>query len=119
MGHNTSTTVLQEWSSTKRATRELSEQNACDGLSKRSNGPGVMPLHAHRANPEGGTRAAFRGRVNPVDRRERRGKNGSARLPETHKPRCREWRDGESRASLVLHSGPVQVLALVLGSHAR
>jgi hypothetical protein len=38
-----------------RTTRELSEQNACDGLSKRSNGPGVMPLHAYRANPEGGT----------------------------------------------------------------
>jgi hypothetical protein len=50
-----STTVLQEWSSTKRTTRELPEQNPCDGLSKRSNGPGVMPLHAYRANPEGGT----------------------------------------------------------------
>ena len=52
---SSSTTVLQEWSSTKRATRELPEQNPCDGLSKRSNGPGVMPVHAYRANPEGGT----------------------------------------------------------------
>ena len=49
------TTVLVKGSSTKRTTRELSEQNSCDGLSKRSNGPGVMPLHAYRASPEGGT----------------------------------------------------------------
>src|ERR1700687_5351276 len=50
-----STTVLEKGRSTKRTTRELSEQSPCDGLSKRSNGPGVMPLHAYRANPEGGT----------------------------------------------------------------
>jgi hypothetical protein len=41
-----STTVLKKGRSTKKTTRELSEQNACDGLSKRSNGPSVMPLHA-------------------------------------------------------------------------
>jgi hypothetical protein len=50
-----STTVLVKGSATKKTTRELPEQNSCDGLSKRSNGPRVMPLHAYRANPEGGT----------------------------------------------------------------
>src|SRR5207253_3110890 len=102
--------------STKRTTGELSEQNACDGLSKRSNGPGVMPLRAHGANPEGGIAKALRGRVSPLDRLERRGKNGSVRPLGTHRPQYREWRDCETRASLVLHSGPVPVLASVLGN---
>ena len=53
--HHLSTTVLVKRSATKKTTRELSEQNSCDGLSKRSNGPGAMPLHAYRASPEGGT----------------------------------------------------------------
>src|SRR5271167_2651608 len=119
LDHATSTTVLQEWSSTKRTTSELPEQSPCQGLAKGSNGPGVMPLHAHGANPEDGTEAGFRGRVSPLDRRERRGKNGSVRPPGTHRPRYKGWRDGENRASLVLHSGPVRVLASVLGSRAR
>src|SRR5260370_14849798 len=84
-----STTVLQKGRSTKRTTRELPEQNPCDSLSKCSDGARVMPLHAHRPNPEGGIWAAFRGRVSPPDRRERRGKNGSARLLGTHRPRYR------------------------------
>src|SRR5215469_4798975 len=78
-----------------------------------------MPLHAYRANPEGGTGVAFRRRVSPLDRRERRGKNGSVRPPGTHRPQYRGWRDGENHASLVLHSGPVLVLVLILGSRAR
>src|SRR5260370_42627449 len=84
-----STTVLQKGRSTKRTTRELPEQNPCDSLSKCSDGARVMPLHAHRPNPEGGIWAAFRGRVSPPDRHERRGKNGSARLLGTHRPRYR------------------------------
>src|SRR5205823_10100143 len=71
------------------------------------------------ANPEGGIAKALRGRVSPLDRLERRGKNGSVRPPGTHRPQYREWRDGETRASLVLHSGPVPVLASVLGNHAQ
>ena len=55
------TTVLVKGSA-KKTTRELSEQNACNGLSKRSNGPRVMPLHAYGANPEGGTGAAATGK---------------------------------------------------------
>lgn len=43
-----------------------------------------MPLHAYGANPEDGTWAAFRGRVGPLDRRARRGKNGSVRPLGTH-----------------------------------
>src|SRR5258707_519051 len=88
-GSASSTTVLQKGRSTKRTTRELPEQNPCDSLSKCSDGPRVMPLHAHRPNPEGGIWAAFRGRVSPPDRRERRGKNGSARRLGTHRPRYR------------------------------
>src|SRR5207302_1185324 len=43
-----------------------------------------MPLHAHGANPEGGIAKALRGRVSPLDRLERRGKNGSVRPLGTH-----------------------------------
>src|SRR5206468_12019627 len=45
-----SITVLQKGRSTKRTTRELPEQNPCDSLSKCSDGPRVMPRHAHRPN---------------------------------------------------------------------
>ena len=37
-------------------------------------------------------------------RRARRGKNGSAHSPGTHKLRCTRRRDDESRANLALHS---------------
>src|SRR5215468_3709579 len=77
-----------------------------------------MPLHAYRANPEDGTGVAFGRRVSPLDRRERRGKNGSVRPPGTRRPQYRGWRDGENRASLVLHNVPARVLVLVLGSRA-
>src|ERR1039457_1058457 len=118
--HPSNTTVLERRrSSTKRTTVELSEQHPCDGLSKRSNGPGVMPLRAHRANPEDGIGKALRGRVSPLYRRERRGGNGSVRPPGTHTPQYRESRDGETRASLVLRSGPGRVLASVPRNHAR
>jgi hypothetical protein len=69
-----STTVLSVWSSTKRTTGELSKQNPGDGLSERGNRPGIMPLEANPAIPEGGTGAAFRGGIVPVDGHERRGK---------------------------------------------
>src|SRR6201981_1094796 len=114
-----STTVLLKGSSTKRTTRELPQQNSGNGLSKSGDGPGVMPLHAHRANPEDGNGVAARRRVSPRGRRERRGKNGSVRPPRTHRPQGRGERDGENRASLVLHNVPVRVLASVPGSRAR
>src|SRR5262249_14503466 len=95
-----STTVLYKRRPTKRTTRKLPEQNPSNSLPKGSDRPGVMPLHAHRANPEDGSGVAFRRRVSPLDRRERRGKNGSVRPPGTHRPQCRGWRDGENHASL-------------------
>ena len=49
----------------------------------------------------------LRGLIIQHCRRGLRGKNGSARSPGTHKPRCTRWRDGESRASRVLRSGPI------------
>src|SRR6266702_1862721 len=99
------------WISTKRTTGELSKKNPGDGLSERGNRPGIMPLEANPASPEGGTGAAFRGRISPVDRHGRRGKNGSVRLPGTHRPQYRGSRDDESPANLCLHSDPTQVPA--------
>src|SRR5215469_12943790 len=106
-------------STTKRTTRELPEQNPGNGLAKGGDGPGVMPLHAHRANPEDETGVAFGRRVSPLDRRERRGKNGSVRPPGTHRPQYKGWRDDENQATRVLHNVPARVLVLVLGSRAR
>src|SRR6266478_4884247 len=106
-------------SSTKRTTGELSKKNSGDGLTERGNRPGIMPLEANPAIPEGGTGAAFRGWIVPVDRHGQRGKNGSARLPGSHRPQYRGWRDDENRASLFLHSDPIPVLASVLRSPVR
>src|SRR5215475_14782007 len=95
----------------KGATRQLPEQYARNGLAQGSNRPRVMPLRANRARPEGGIGVVFPGWVSASGRRERRGKNGSVRLSGTRKPQCRGWHDDESRANLVLRSGPVRVLA--------
>src|SRR5260370_18275619 len=102
------------WSSTKRTTGELSKKNPGDGLSECGNRPGIMPLEANPAIPEGGTGAASWGWIVPVDQDGQRGKNGSARLRGTHRPQYREWRDDENRASPFLHSDPIQVLPSVL-----
>src|ERR1700758_2310011 len=106
------------WSS-KRTTGELSKKNPGDGLSERGNRPGIMALEANPAIPEGGSGAAFWRWMVPVGRHERRGKNGSVRLPGTHKPQYRGLRDDENRASLFLHSDPVRVLVSVLRNPAR
>jgi hypothetical protein len=81
------------WSSTKRATGKLSKKDPGDGLSERGNRPGIMPFEANAAIPEGGTGTAFWGWIVPVDRHERRGKNGSVRLSGTHKPQYRGLRN--------------------------
>src|SRR6201997_4816844 len=107
------------WSSTKRTTGKLSKKDTGDGLSERGNRPGIMPFEANAAIPEGGTVAAFWGWIVPVDRHARRGKNGSVRLPGTHKPQYRGLRDDKNRASLFLHSDPVRVLVSVLRNPAR
>src|ERR1022692_1724616 len=106
-------------SSTKRTTGELSKKNSRDGLPERGNRPGIMPLEANPAIPEGGTGAAFWGWIVPVDGHGRRGKNGSVRLPGSHRPQYRESRDDGNRASLVLHNDPAQVLASALRNPAR
>src|ERR1700679_850337 len=106
-------------SATKRTTGKLPKKDTRDGLSERGNRPGIMPLEANAASPEGGTWSALGRRVSPLYRHEQRGKNGSFRLPGTHKPRYREWHDDENRASLCLHSAPAQVLVSTLHSPAR
>src|ERR1700760_1518736 len=98
------------WSSTKRTIGKLSKKDAGEGLSERGNRPGIMPFEANAAIPEGGTGAAFWGWIVPVDRHERRGKNGSVRLPGTHKPQYRGLRDDEDAATRCLHSDPSRVL---------
>src|ERR1700677_922831 len=106
-------------SSTKRTTRELPEKSSGDGLSEGRDRPGIMPLEANPAIPEGGTGAASWGWIVPVDPNGQRGRSGSARRRGTHRPRYREWRYDKSRASLFLHSDPIQVLASVLRSPVR
>src|SRR6266496_5072623 len=106
------------WGSTKRTTGKLSKKSPGDGLSERGNRTGIMPFEANAAIPEGGTAAAFWGWIVPVDRSEQRGKNGSVRLPGTHKPQYRGLRDDEIRASLFLHNDPIRVLVSVLRNPA-
>src|SRR5689334_21670936 len=106
------------WSS-KRTTGELSKKNPGDGLSERGNRPGIMALEANPAIPEGGSGAAFWRWMVPVGRHERRGKNGSVRLPGTHRPQYKGSRDDESPANLCLHSDPTQVPASVVRNRAR
>src|SRR5258708_24493805 len=105
-------------SSTKRTTGELSKKNSRDGLPERGNRPGIMPLEANPAIPEGGTGAASWGWIVPVDQDGQRGENGSARLRGTHRPQYREWRDEENRARRFVPTDPIQVLASVLPSLA-
>src|ERR1700755_12823 len=107
------------WSSTKRTIGKLSKKDAGEGLSEGGNRPGIMPFEANAAIPEGGTGAAFWGWIVPVDRDERRGENGSVRLPGTIRRQYRGLRDDENRASLFLHSDPVRVLVSVLRNPAR
>jgi len=61
----------------KSTTADLPEHIPSHRVSKGSDGPLVMALRAHWANPDGGVATAFRGRVSLVDRRGRREK----RLP--------------------------------------
>jgi hypothetical protein len=61
-----------------------------------------MPLGAYTASHADESLVAVWRRVVQHDRRGLRGKNGSSRKPESHKPRYREWRDGESDVDLLI-----------------
>ena len=69
-----------------------------------------MPLRPYATNPVAGNTALAWGQRIQDDRRGQRGKNGSARLPGTHKLQCRSWRDDGTPASCGLHSAPALTL---------
>jgi hypothetical protein len=92
--------------SAERTLRELPEQLPGQDDSQCCNRMGIMPLGANAAIPAGGRLVPARGQRIPDGRRGQRGKNGSARPPGTHWPRCTAWRDGETRASCDLHNAP-------------
>ncbi len=89
----------------KRGSEGVPEQVACNRDADRGDGVRIMAFGAN-AIPAAGSPAAAGGLIIQDFRRGLRGKNGSARLPGTHKLQCRVWRDDENRASLGLHSGP-------------
>ncbi len=78
-----------------------------EGDAEVGDGVRIMPLGAHPTSRGAGSLAGSRELAVGDGRPGLRGKNGSARLPGTHKPPYREWRDGEIPASPVLRSGPV------------
>ena len=73
---------------TERAVRQLPQQQARQRDAQRGNRVWVMPLGTDPATRAGGSPPPARRQRIQDDRRGQRGKNGSARLPGTHKPQC-------------------------------
>ena len=73
---------------TERAVRQLPQQQARQREAQRGNRVWVMPLGTDPATRAGGSLLPARRQRIQDDRRGQRGKNGSARLPGTHKPQC-------------------------------
>src|SRR5215467_4780868 len=96
--------------STKRTLRKLPKQWPGKHNSQCGNRIWIMPFGANAVIPAGGSLAPARGQGVQDGRLGRRGKNGSARPPGTHKPRCTAWRDGGIRANCDLQSAPTPTL---------
>src|SRR5215471_5496471 len=96
--------------STKRTLRKLPKQLSGKHNSQGGNRIWIMPFGANAVIPAGGSLAPAWGQGVQDGWRGRRGKNGSARPPGTHKPRCTAWRDGGIRASCDLQSAPTPTL---------
>ena len=90
--------------------RQLPQQQARQNNANRRDRMWIMPFGAGAATHAGGSRALAWGQRIQDDRRGQRGKNGSARLPGTHKLRCIVWRDGGTRASCDLQSDQTLIL---------
>jgi hypothetical protein len=105
--------------SAKRALRQLPQQQTGQNDTQRRDGVRIMPLRAWAATRVGGSPATLRGQGIPHDRRGQRGKNGSARLPGTHKLRYIVLRGGGTRASCGLQSAPAPTLVSTPRSPAR
>src|SRR2546426_9849886 len=113
-----STTVLQTFRPTKRATGKLPDQNACKFNSERGDRVRVVPLGANSLRGAGSLSGLWATIVADC-RSWLRGKNGSARPQGTHTRQCIKWRDGETRAILVLHSVRVRALVSALDNLVR
>src|SRR5580693_621982 len=74
-----------------------------------------MPLGACAATRVDGSPALARGQRIQDDRSGQRGKNGSARLPGTHKLQYMALRGGGTRASRALQSAPAPASVLIHG----
>src|ERR1019366_2401173 len=98
--------------------RKLVEQEAGNRNSDGSDGVRILPLGTN-ATPSAGSPAAAWGLIVQDFRHGLRGKNGSARRSGTHKLRCKEWHDDETRANPGLHSDPSPTLALAPRSRAQ
>src|SRR5689334_15491180 len=98
--------------------RKLPEQVSGNHQSQRRDRNRIMPLGSNAANRVAGTSAIVWGLIIQDFRHGLRGKNGSARLPGTHKLRCTTWHDDETRASPALHNDPAPVPASVLRNRA-
>src|SRR5690348_7712329 len=98
--------------------RKLPEQVSGKHQSQRRDRNRIMPLGSNPATCVAGTWAIVWGLIIQDFRHGLRGKNGSARLPGTHKLRCTEWHGDENRASLALHSDQDPVPASVLRNPA-
>ena len=93
-------------------TRKIAMQMVRELDPECGDGMRAMPLGSE-ARPAAGNRAATGALIIQQRRRVRRGKNGSAPLPGTHRRQCTNWRDGETRASLFLRNGRVPVLVSI------
>src|SRR5579883_376713 len=74
-----------------------------------------MPCRTNRQHPAAENPAGLRRRIIPVDRRGRRGKNGSAPPPGNHRPRCTRSHDDETHASPALEMAQPQSLLQLFG----
>ena len=104
---------------TERTVRQLPQQQTRQKDAQRGDRVRVMPLGADPATRVDGSLSSARRQRIQDDRRGRRGKNGSARPPGTHKPRCTVWRGGGTRASYGLRSVPALILVSAPRSPVR
>ncbi len=99
--------------------RKLPKQLPGKNHSQCRNGIRIMPLGTNAMTHAAGSPAPAWGQRIQDGRRGQRGKNGSARLPGTHKLRCTVWRDGGIRASYGLQSVPAPTPVSTPGNPVR
>src|ERR1041384_7285181 len=96
--------------------RQLPQQQARQNNAQRRDRVWIMAFGARAATRVAGSSRLARWQRIQDDRLGQRGKNGSARPPETHKLQCRALRDGETLASCGLQSAPALTLVSTPGN---